>query len=111
MGFTTGGEAVHELDDVVHRSVAWLDHHNGRGEQELTLRILKVVEEAGEVAAAWIGTVGQNPRKGITHSRDDVAAELADVVLTALVAIESLGLDPHDVLATCATKVARRLPA
>ncbi len=102
------------MDDVlqaVDASVAWLDAHNGTGEHELTLRILKVTEEAGEAAGAWIGTMGQNPRKGVTHDREQVGAELADVVVTALVAIESLGLDPATVLRDCAAKVLSRLPS
>ncbi|GAA0379688.1 hypothetical protein GCM10009541_22760 [Micromonospora gifhornensis] len=38
-----------------------------------------------------------------------MAAELADVVLTALVAITSLGHDPRHVVTTCANKAAARL--
>ncbi len=53
---------------------------------------------SGQVAAAWIGLFGQNPRKGVTHTREDVAAELADVVFTALLAIESLGPVPRAVV-------------
>ena len=101
------------MDDVlqaVDASVAWLDAHNGTGDHELTLRILKVTEEAGEAAGAWIGVLGQNPRKGVTHHREQVGAELADVVITALVAIESLGLDTASVLRDCAAKVLSRLP-
>src|SRR6059058_5319307 len=80
---------------AVRTSRAWLDGANGTGDHELTCRILKVTEEAGEAAGAWIGVLGQNTRKGVTHSREDVAAELADLAMTALVAIESLGLDAH----------------
>jgi NTP pyrophosphatase (non-canonical NTP hydrolase) len=87
----------------------WLDEHNGASHTELSLRILKIVEEAGEAAAAWIGTTGQNPRKGITHTTADVAAELADVALTALTAIASLGHDPATVMHTCTTKVLTRI--
>ncbi|WP_422739934.1 MazG-like family protein [Micromonospora sp. WMMD729] len=90
---------------------SWLDAANGTGETELTCRILKLTEEAGEASAAWIGLLGQNPRKGVTHTREDVAAELADVVFTALVAIESLGLDARTVLESCANKVRSRLNA
>jgi NTP pyrophosphatase (non-canonical NTP hydrolase) len=90
---------------------AWLDQVNGTGSHELTCRILKVTEEAGEAAGAWIGLTGQNPRKGVTHSLDDVAGELADVALTALVAIESLGLDARQVLRTRAERVQGRLAA
>ncbi|MEU7978350.1 MazG-like family protein [Micromonospora sp. NPDC049081] len=96
---------------IARRVVAQLNRINGTGREEIGLRILKVTEEAGEVASAWIGTIGQNPRKGVTHTREDVAGELADVVLTALVAIGSLGLDPERVVGDCITKVNERFPA
>ena len=86
-----------------------LDAINGTGREEAGLRILKVTEEAGEAAAAWIGTLGQNPRKGVTHTTADVAGELADVVVTALVAIASLGHAPRQVVTACVGKVAARL--
>lgn len=54
----------------------------------------KVYEEVGEVAEAWIGCRGKNPRKGVTHTKEDVAKELADVVMTSLLAIRMLGFDP-----------------
>lgn len=54
------------------------------------LRIAKITEEAGEVVAAYIGWMGQNPRKGYTHNRADVSKELLDVALTALAAWEHL---------------------
>ncbi|GIG67734.1 MazG-like family protein [Phytomonospora endophytica] len=97
--------------DTIRASRRWLDEANGTELSELTCRILKVTEESGEAAGAWIGTLGQNPRKGVTHTRAQVAEELADVALTALVAIESLGLDAHSALEKCAAKVASRLPA
>jgi NTP pyrophosphatase (non-canonical NTP hydrolase) len=95
--------------EAITAARAWLDDHNGDAAPELGLRILKIVEEAGEAAAAWIGSLGQNPRKGITHSRQDVADELGDVAFTALVAAASLGYDPREVLARIATKVRIRL--
>jgi NTP pyrophosphatase (non-canonical NTP hydrolase) len=98
-----------DLYTAVRDAANWLDEHNGAGRAELAARILKLTEEAGEVAAAWIGATGQNPRKGFTHTYADVAAELGDVAFTALVAIESLGHDPATVLAACAAKVAARV--
>jgi NTP pyrophosphatase (non-canonical NTP hydrolase) len=95
--------------DAARASRGWLDAANGTGDTELTCRILKLAEESGEAAAAWIGVLGQNPRKGVTHAREDVAAELADVVFTALVAIESLGFDARTVVSACAAKVQSRL--
>ncbi|MFF3854509.1 MazG-like family protein [Micromonospora sp. NPDC002575] len=87
--------------DAVRAARGWLDAANGAGDAELT-------EEAGEAAGAWIGVLGQNPRKGVTHTRDDVAAELADAAFTALVAIESLGGDARAALLACAAKVGSR---
>lgn len=90
-------------------SMTWATHapyiadliaqHAGRSREAQGWQVLKVAEEAGEVAAAWIGHVGQNPRKGVTHSIDDVIDELADVVATAYVAMATLGRDPEEVMA------------
>ena len=46
----------------------------------------KVFEEAGEVADAVNGFWGENPRKGVTHTVEDVESELLDVSLAALAA-------------------------
>ncbi|KMS79581.1 hypothetical protein ACH49_12065 [Streptomyces leeuwenhoekii] len=96
----------------VFRLVGWLDRQNGRSEQEISLRLLKLGEEAGEVAQAWIGTVGQNPRKGVTHTREDVADELCDVIITAMVALVSIAEgNPDDILAAKLAKVEKRAAA
>jgi NTP pyrophosphatase (non-canonical NTP hydrolase) len=95
---------------AVTTTVEWLKRNNvADGDEAISLQLLKISEEAGEAARAWIGVLGQNPRKGVTHVRTDVAAELADVVMTALVAIESLGYDPEEVLTACAEKVLGRV--
>jgi hypothetical protein len=52
--------------------------------------MMKLTEEAGEVTQAVIGTLGQNPRKGVTHTWEDVQAELCDVIVTAMVALTTL---------------------
>lgn len=91
--------------DAARAATDWLDRHNGRTGEEQTLRILKVGEEYGEAIAAWIGCTGQNPRKGVTHTRDDVAAELADVVLAALTAMDSIGADPETVMDAAVARV------
>ena len=94
--------------EAVARSTGWLDAHHEPDDAEITMRLLKVTEEAGEVAAAWIGVTGRNPRKGVTHDRDEVAAELADVVFSALVAMRSLGVDPGVVLSAKARSLIAR---
>ncbi|MEU7200100.1 MazG-like family protein [Streptomyces sp. NPDC045470] len=90
---------------------AWLDGCNGRGPEETALRLLKVTEEAGEAAQAYIGVRGQNPRKGTSHSTDDVAAELCDVILSAMVALHDFHDHPARLLADTAAHRHQRLTA
>ena len=99
---------------IARRMTDWLDDNTrinwGIG---MLLRCLKVGEEAGEVTAAVIGVTGQNPRKGFSHTWDDVAAELCDVILTAMVALTTIKDEPADVFGEHITRVALRaeLPA
>ena len=83
---------------------------NACNDFQRTLRILKVQEEAGEAAEAWIGYLGQNPRKGVTHTAEQVADELADIVVTALVAIEGLGQNSRAVVTERAVTLFGRMP-
>lgn len=56
----------------------------------LSSLILKLSEETGKVSEAYIGMRGDNPRKGVCHSASDVMDELADVIITAAVAMNAL---------------------
>jgi NTP pyrophosphatase (non-canonical NTP hydrolase) len=74
--------------ETVDRLVAWLDRGSELPDETKTiLQILKITEEAGEVAEALIGVTGQNPRKGYSHTWHDVESELCDVIVTAMVAL------------------------
>lgn len=55
--------------------------------------ILKIAEEFGEAVEAHIGVTGQNPRKGVHGTRDDVLKELADVIVTAGIAMIAVAGD------------------
>ncbi|MFB4275795.1 MazG-like family protein [Nonomuraea sp. MTCD27] len=94
----------------VGAALDWVDQANGRDDHEKTLRLLKLVEETSEVAAAYIGMVGQNPRKGVTHTLDDVAAELCDVTVTALVALATITGDTTTARTALNRHLARRGP-
>lgn len=50
-------------------------------------RLMKIGEEFGEVVSAYIGEQGLNKRKGNSHTPEDVANELCDVIITAFVAL------------------------
>lgn len=95
--------------EAVERLYGWLDAHSTLpAEQERLLRLLKLTEEAGEVASAVIGATGQNPRKGVTHSWQDVEAELCDVIVTAMVALRTLTPDAARVFAEHVRRVDER---
>ncbi|GAA2609083.1 MULTISPECIES: MazG-like family protein [Streptomyces] len=87
----------------------WLDANRPvEGREGVLLRILKLSEEVGEVSEAVIGATGQNPRKGVTHTWDDVQAELCDVVITALVALRTLTPEAREVFGRHLERVRKR---
>jgi NTP pyrophosphatase (non-canonical NTP hydrolase) len=88
---------------------SWLDANRPvDGQAGLLLRMLKLSEEVGEVAEAVIGATGQNPRKGVTHTWEEVQSELCDVVVTALVALRTLTPDAREVFAAHLAGVTER---
>jgi NTP pyrophosphatase (non-canonical NTP hydrolase) len=108
---TTAGLPVPASDlwGSVDELWAWLEANQPiGGDQGLFLRMLKLSEEVGEVAEAVIGATGQNPRKGVTHTWEDVQGELCDVVITALVALRTLTPDTREVFTRHLAKVRER---
>ncbi|MGW2695868.1 MazG-like family protein [Streptomyces sp. NPDC001296] len=98
-----------DLWDSIGRLHAWLEANRAHGGADgLLLRVLKLSEEVGEVAQAVIGATGQNPRKGTTHSWEDVQAELCDVVITALVALRTMTPEAREVFTTHLERVTAR---
>lgn len=85
-------QTLHTMGFEVARLSRWLDEAQGdRNPEAITWgRIAKVGEEFGEVVEAFIGATGQNPRKGVTHSMNDVIKENLDVAVTALGNVEHL---------------------
>jgi hypothetical protein len=61
--------------------------HACHREMPVEISLLKLSEEVGETAEAFIGMHGLNSRKGVCRSRDDLLAELTDVIITAAVAM------------------------
>ncbi|MEU5223650.1 MazG-like family protein [Streptomyces toyocaensis] len=98
-----------ELWESIEDLCGWLDANRPvDGPDGLLLRILKLSEEVGEVAQAVVGATGQNPRKGTTHTWDDVRSELCDVAVTALVALRTLTPDAREVFVRHLEGVTRR---
>lgn len=98
-----------DLWTTVDTLAQWLDANRPvEGREGVLLRILKLSEEVGEVSEAVIGATGQNPRKGVMHTWDDVQAELCDVVITALVALRTLTPQAREVFGRHLERVAQR---
>ncbi|MFG2029502.1 MazG-like family protein [Streptomyces sp. NPDC048825] len=99
-----------EMWETVGRLQEWLVRAQpSRPPQEaLLLRMLKLSEEVGEVAEAVIGATGQNPRKGTSHTWDDVQSELCDVIITAAVALRTLTPDAREVFTSHLEQVRKR---
>src|SRR5687768_112772 len=98
-----------DLWDSIDDLHDWLDASRpADGREGLLLRIIKLSEEVGEVAEAVIGATGQNPRKGTTHTWDDVRSELCDVAITALMVLRTLTPDAREVFTGHLERVVRR---
>ncbi|MEV5019268.1 MazG-like family protein [Streptomyces sp. NPDC053780] len=103
------GAAAADPWDTIDDLCEWLEAGRPVGGREgLLLRMLKLSEEVGEVAEAVIGATGQNPRKGTTHTWEDVEAELCDVVITAMVALRTLTPGAREVFGRHLARVAGR---
>lgn len=93
--FSTHAEIIAEAD-------AWLDGRVAGAYLDQPLaqhwaRVSKVVEEAGESIEALIAWTGQNPRKPKRdEARDELLTELADVVVTATLAIQHFTKDADE---------------
>jgi NTP pyrophosphatase (non-canonical NTP hydrolase) len=95
--------------DTVDQLVDWLDKSSTLPpETDRLLRVMKLAEEVGETTQAVTGVLGTNPRKGVTHSWQDVEAELCDVILTAMVALTTVNPDARKVFAEHLDRVAGR---
>jgi NTP pyrophosphatase (non-canonical NTP hydrolase) len=75
--------------DEAGRLAEWL------GDVPVEAQLLKLAEEVGEVAEAYLGMTGLNRRKGVSHTRDDLMGEVADVIITASVALVRLAGGPE----------------
>lgn len=99
-------------DDAWERAsqlAKWLDEASERPrEVKLLLQVLKITEEAGEAAEALQGVLGANPCKGHSHTEEDLASELSDVILTAMVALSTLTPDAQAVFQRHLARVAGR---
>jgi anti-anti-sigma factor len=103
------GETPLDLRPVIAGLSAWLINVGGSDDHQVAMRLMKIGEEFGEVTQAYIGVTGQNPRKGVTHASADVADELCDVIVTAMVALHDHTADPAALFAGKLAKIADRV--
>jgi hypothetical protein len=83
---------------IIHNVDEWLDsdvaaEYRAQPLSQDWARVAKVAEEVGEAIDALIGCTGQNPRKGHYGEPEDLLAELADVAVTGMFAIQHFTKD------------------
>lgn len=72
-------------------------------------RVTKVCEESGEVWRALSAWDGENPRKGVSGTREDLLMELGDTACAALGAIQSITKDTRQTLEVFTAALAKAL--
>ena len=95
---TLGAGTLERVLEIIRNVDKWLDAEAGPGYDERSLaqdwaRVAKASEEVGEAIEALIAMTGQNPRKGVCGSLDDLLGELGDVAMTAMFAIQHFTKD------------------
>jgi hypothetical protein len=66
------------------------DLHACHAHVPVEIRLLKLTEETGEGLRRSSGCTASTHAKGVCRSRDDLLAELADVIITAAVAMSGI---------------------
>ncbi|MFC9228322.1 MazG-like family protein [Streptomyces decoyicus] len=111
------GTVEGDVWETVGRLARRFDAHDNAGgldqAQQWTLQVLKIAEETGEASQAVIGARGTNPRKGDSHTWQDVHAEVADVIITGMVALARMRPDDAEpyLQRQLAAKAVKFLPA
>lgn len=84
-------QAVQVIDANLdaHTSPAYLDQPLAR----TWARVAKVAEESGEVIDALIACTGENFRKGVSGTQDELLDELGDTASAAICAIQHFTKD------------------
>lgn len=111
-----GGFINPAAQDAIERIDAWLDRdvdgvYRVQDLAQDWARVAKCAEEAGEAVAALIAVTGQNPRKGVCGTLDELLDELADTACTGMLAIQHFTKDRKrtaDIVETAMRKALNR---
>jgi hypothetical protein len=101
---------------AVETANEWLDgdvspEYRAQPLAHMWARVTKVCSEAGEVMDALSALTGENPRKGVCGTKDELLGELGDTASAAILAIQHLTGDTAEtwaVVSAAVAKVARR---
>lgn len=77
------------LSKVIEELGEALEHVQGISPEDHA-RLSAISVSLGKSVSTLIGATGQNPRKGVTHSQDDVVNEVLDVVMTGLLCAQHM---------------------
>lgn len=94
------------MNDFAEQCVKNIDAHFDSNEPQRTMRqVLKMAEEAGEFVGAYCRYAGHSRRDG---SHNDVALELADIVIVAYICANILDIDLEYVVQRKGEKIVTR---
>jgi hypothetical protein len=111
MAYSIDWLAIHAIDRWLDSAVS--EEYIRQPMAQDWARISKVGEEYGEAVQAFIGYTGQNPRKGVINSREEVLEELADTALTAILAIQHFTKNTaltKEIIRNKVKKIEKRVP-
>jgi NTP pyrophosphatase (non-canonical NTP hydrolase) len=106
-GMTLGEllEAVEKVD--AHIDSATAAEYRAQPLAAHWARVTKVCEEAGEVWSALSKYTGENPRKGVCGTEEELLGELGDTLSAAICAIQHLTKDTDRTWAVVSAALAK----
>ncbi|WP_328749331.1 MULTISPECIES: hypothetical protein [unclassified Streptomyces] len=96
----TAAVALYTADDKARKQLlAALSRFDGFSEVPISKLMLKIGQDFGAACQALIGVRAYNPRKGASHTLEDLVACLCDVIRSSMIALDDVEPEPERTLA------------
>lgn len=80
----------------------------GLSEEPISKLLLKVGQAYGEACQGLIGVTAYNPRKGASHTMEDLTARLCAVIRSSVIVLDEIELEPKTTFAANLARVHER---
>lgn len=92
----TAAVALHTADEGARKqlleALAWT---SGFREEPVSKLMLKIGQDVGAACQAVIGVRAYNPRKGASHTMDDLVSCLGDVIRSSMAVLDAVETEPE----------------